>query len=286
MFVYCHFTYTLAAGTDYIGELVPGVLAFPTNSTSGTIQCAEFGIIDDNTLEGEHNFTVNISSTSPEISVDTPYEATVLIQDNDRKQVLACVTKISDLTNNLSLQVPPWDLYRHCSMFWRTFLSWKCVWKFPIYRQMVSSVILVLVLSSFQHLKQVYDFFSFLFLRETLICDHTIHPCTVQGIDFEVSGSLELNFPYTGTVNGDEQCVNITIEDDMILEGQHIVQMQLALGSPEGLIDFNPSFSSVIIADNDGGSLYFTYCDDNTICCSFISAHCEVLMFICISLKL
>ncbi len=49
--------------------------------------------------------------------------------------------------------------------------------------------------------------------------------------------------------------MNVSIEDDMVLEGEHIIQLQVALGTPEGQIDFSPSFSSIIIADNDGMSV-------------------------------
>ena len=58
-------------------------VTFPVSSANGTEQCAEIEIVDDRTLEGEHNFTVEILSNSPPISTEEPSEATVIILDND-----------------------------------------------------------------------------------------------------------------------------------------------------------------------------------------------------------
>ncbi len=78
--------YSVVSGMDYDAIPFPGPLVFPPSSTEGMELCAMIGIIDDTALEGEHNFTVNISSTSPEISIGVPYEATIVIQDNERKR--------------------------------------------------------------------------------------------------------------------------------------------------------------------------------------------------------
>ncbi len=74
------------------------------------------------------------------------------------------------------------------------------------------------------------------------------------GIDFNFSGSAEVLFPSSMTLSGDVQCVNITIEDDMIVEGDHTIALQLAPGLefPLGQIDFNPMSSVIVIEDNDG----------------------------------
>ncbi len=74
------------------------------------------------------------------------------------------------------------------------------------------------------------------------------------GVDFNFSGSAEVRFPSSVTMSGDVQCVNITIEDDMIVEGDHTIALQLAQGleSPLGQIDFNPMSSTIVIEDNDG----------------------------------
>ncbi len=70
---------------DYDAVPIPNPLVFPTSSTEGMELCAIIGITDDTALEGEHSFTVHITSTSPEISVGMAY-ATVEIQDNERKR--------------------------------------------------------------------------------------------------------------------------------------------------------------------------------------------------------
>ena len=93
---------SLVAGMDYSSTPVPDPVVFPTNSTEGMELCAEIMITDDSALEGEHNFTVNISSTSPEITLGDPYEATIVIQDNDgkKKSIWNTVHNIYNLNNN------------------------------------------------------------------------------------------------------------------------------------------------------------------------------------------
>ncbi len=86
-------------------------------------------------------------------------------------------------------------------------------------------------------------------INNLLSCIHS-----AIGVDFNFSGSAEVRFPSSVTMNGDVQCVNITIEDDMIVEGDHTIALQLAPGleSPLGQIDFNPMSSIIVIEDNDG----------------------------------
>ncbi len=71
---------------DYDAIPIPDPLVFPAISTEGMELCAMIGIIDDTALEGEHNFTVHITSTSPEISSGITYKAAIVIQDNERKR--------------------------------------------------------------------------------------------------------------------------------------------------------------------------------------------------------
>ncbi len=80
------------------------------------------------------------------------------------------------------------------------------------------------------------------------------------GVDFNVSGSVEMHFPSSITLSGDVQCVNITIEDDMIVEGDHMIALQLAPGLefPLGQIDFDPMLSVIVIEDNDGKETNFS----------------------------
>ena len=58
-------------------------VVFPISSVNGEVRCVEIVIVDDKALEGEHNFTVVITSTNPPISTAEPSEAAVIILDND-----------------------------------------------------------------------------------------------------------------------------------------------------------------------------------------------------------
>ncbi len=76
--------FSSVAGEDYNLVPSPAVLVFfPTTTTEGVQSCLYFAIIDDTALEGNHSFTVNISSTSPDISRGSPSEADVVIADNE-----------------------------------------------------------------------------------------------------------------------------------------------------------------------------------------------------------
>ncbi len=61
-------------------------------------------------------------------------------------------------------------------------------------------------------------------------------------------------FPALMTSSGDQQCVNISITDDMIVEGQQLIEVHLDAENvtPMGQIDFNPSTSLITVSDNDG----------------------------------
>ncbi len=86
------------------------------------------------------------------------------------------------------------------------------------------------------------------------------------GVDFNFFGSAEVRFPSSTTLSGDVQCVNITIEDDRIVEGDHTIALQLAQGleSPLGQIDFNPVSSVIVIEDNDGKTNVYA-CSDTKL---------------------
>ena len=79
-----------ARGMDY-SAADPLSVTFPAvSSVSGTTACANVSIIDDDTLEGNHSFTVTVSSLelSPGgeysgLQIETPSSATINIVDND-----------------------------------------------------------------------------------------------------------------------------------------------------------------------------------------------------------
>ena len=64
--------------------------------------------------------------------------------------------------------------------------------------------------------------------------------------------SLVASFPAGVTTSGDLGCVNITILDDMVLEGQHSFVVQIADITPDEVNIISPSIANVLIGDNDG----------------------------------
>ena len=61
-----------------------------TTSAANTSACVSVPIIDDDSLEGDHDFMVSINSTSPTISTGTPTSVTAAILDNEGVEKLAC----------------------------------------------------------------------------------------------------------------------------------------------------------------------------------------------------
>ena len=82
----------------------------------------------------------------------------------------------------------------------------------------------------------------------TCICCLSI----VQGVDFSVPDLTEFDvFFASGSVNGDTDCINISILDDDALEGDH--SFTVSLNPPAAPVTLTtPSSSPVTIADNDG----------------------------------
>ena len=44
--------------------------------------------MDDDSLEGVHDFTVEIESTTPQLTIGTPATATVIIKDNEGTSII------------------------------------------------------------------------------------------------------------------------------------------------------------------------------------------------------
>ena len=58
-------------------------LVFPNGTMSGGTSCTNVMIVNDNVLECDQYFTVEITSTSPGVTVGTPSNVTVTIQDTE-----------------------------------------------------------------------------------------------------------------------------------------------------------------------------------------------------------
>ena len=69
----------------------PFTLTFDTMSVNGTSECANIDIPQDQALEGDHDFTVQLSTLSPDlVLIDSPEAAEIIIADGDSKLVYLC----------------------------------------------------------------------------------------------------------------------------------------------------------------------------------------------------
>ena len=78
----------------------------------------------------------------------------------------------------------------------------------------------------------------------------------VEGEDFSAMDPLVATFPAGMTSSGNLTCVDITILDDMALEGQHGFVVQITDVCPDEANIISPSIAAVIIGDNDGEFVY------------------------------
>ena len=56
------------------------------STTNGDIACNTITIIDDNVVEGDHSFVIQIA-TDPQLNIINPVSATMTIQDNESNVV-------------------------------------------------------------------------------------------------------------------------------------------------------------------------------------------------------
>ena len=91
----CLFVWPTVFGEDFTVES-PDVFeaTFVGMSTSdGDIACDNGTVIDDNVLEGQHSFEIQIASTNLQLTNISPASAMVTIQDNEGT-VIGCCNKI------------------------------------------------------------------------------------------------------------------------------------------------------------------------------------------------
>ena len=71
-------------GSDFTVE-DPLTVTFNSGTTSsGDTACADITVLDDDALEGDHSFTVQLASTTPTgVTIGTDSSTTVTVQDND-----------------------------------------------------------------------------------------------------------------------------------------------------------------------------------------------------------
>ena len=64
----------------------PFSISFDTTSTSGAVVCVDVSTIDDMALEGDHDFSISLSSSNLEDNVQLSTQSvTAVINDNDSK---------------------------------------------------------------------------------------------------------------------------------------------------------------------------------------------------------
>ena len=76
--------FTLEAGDMFQATFIA------MSTSDGDIACDEATIIDDNVLEGQHSFEIQIASTDPQLTNINPASAVVTIQDNEGTVVVPC----------------------------------------------------------------------------------------------------------------------------------------------------------------------------------------------------
>ena len=74
-------------GEDFT-EPSPLQVTFSSGNVVGDTACAAFGILNDDILESDHEFTVNLESVTPPGPVLTaPFSTTVSINDDEGKKM-------------------------------------------------------------------------------------------------------------------------------------------------------------------------------------------------------
>ena len=65
-------------------------MTFGVGSGDGTVETAMISAVEDTAVEGDHDFTVSIQSTSPPATIGASSSVTATIMDDDRKSSLRC----------------------------------------------------------------------------------------------------------------------------------------------------------------------------------------------------
>ena len=77
---------------------VPFEVTFDTMSTSGSLACINISIPQDFALEGDHEFTVRLSTLSPDVvTIGSPADAEVVITDDESKCVYVWMSCAYDI---------------------------------------------------------------------------------------------------------------------------------------------------------------------------------------------
>ena len=72
----------------------------------------------------------------------------------------------------------------------------------------------------------------------------------VEGDDYMVPDPFQVTFD-TMSVTGSLACINITIVQDSVLEGDHVFTVHLLSLSPDVVATSSPTYAAVVIADDE-----------------------------------
>ena len=83
-------------------------VTFTAGSPNGAQQSVDIGIIDDDALEGDHEFRVELISTS--VMIGMPSSTVVIITDNEGKVSFACTDPCKKTSMHVIISFPPWQM--------------------------------------------------------------------------------------------------------------------------------------------------------------------------------
>ena len=83
----------------------------------------------------------------------------------------------------------------------------------------------------------------------------SLHTFPVEGEDFILPDPLETIFAAFATLPGPSACVNITIVNDLVVEGDQTFQLAITGSDPTLSVSQFSSTATVTITDNDGEQL-------------------------------
>ena len=76
----------------------PFQVTFDTMSVSGSLACINITILEDDALEGDHGFSIQLSALSPDVVTrGSPPSAEIVIADNESKRDYVCMICAYDI---------------------------------------------------------------------------------------------------------------------------------------------------------------------------------------------
>jgi gliding motility-associated-like protein len=188
------------AGSDYNVNL-SGQVVFPAGTKDGDTQSITLAITDDNVIEGDETFTVQLSNPSNSLLAIIDADALGTIIDNDTTPTTGL--SVADFSSNES----------------------------------IASTNFIVTYNGSN-------------VKNAFTADYSITNGTAQsGSDYNAILSGQITFP-AGTTNGSTQSINVTIINDLVIEGNENINIELSNLSTS-LINLVDPIAVGIITDND-----------------------------------